>query len=86
MRDLVALRDRLDELKFGPKPDDHVWSLGLSARAERALKFMGVETIGDLMRLSANAVENVRLPNFGRKSRNEVKEAIFQLNPRTYRP
>jgi len=71
-----AIRDRLNpqpgsiaELKERP-----VSWLDLSERAYRALVHNDIRTIGHL--LACNEVMLLRLPNFGRKHLNEIKEAL----------
>lgn len=73
-------------MTIGIQPHHHVCSLGLSARAENALWCMRINSVDELSRLDPEYIDKYPLSNFGRKSRNEVKEAIFQLTHMGARP
>jgi len=79
--DPFRIRDNL-------KPNDSIISLvpPLSKRAYKALQFMRISTVGQLVEICHHDVDNLRMPNFGRKSRNEIKEAIAQLAERADLP
>lgn len=47
-----------------------------TSRTLNALKNFGITTVGELV--SKTEVELLLLPNFGRKSLNEIKEALFE--------
>jgi DNA-directed RNA polymerase alpha subunit len=51
--------------------------LHLSTRAYNCLKAEGILTVGDLMKWSPNAL--LKTPNLGRRSLNEIKEAMGDL-------
>ena len=51
--------------------------LSLSGRTFSTLVRMGIKTIGDVVQKSE--VEFLRTPNFGRKSLNEIKEVLQQM-------
>ncbi len=52
-------------------------NFGFSGRVTKAMKYLKVVTIGDLMKVSA---ENLRRPlNFGRRSMRELYEAVHQV-------
>jgi DNA-directed RNA polymerase subunit alpha len=51
-------------------------SLGFSTRVRLSLLNDGIKTLGDLTK--KNEVELLLIPNFGRCSLNEVKEALAQ--------
>jgi len=50
--------------------------LELGVRSYNCLKRVGIETIGDLVTKSENELASI--PNFGRKSIEEVKETLLQ--------
>lgn len=52
-------------------------SIYFSARTERCLKNINILTIGDLVSLSEHSL--LRLPNFGRKSLNELKDILDSM-------
>src|SRR5438874_885006 len=54
--------------------------LELGVRSYNCLKRVGIETIGDLVVKSEN--ELAAIPNFGKKSIEEVKETLAKLGPR----
>ena len=83
--ELVSLFSDLAEaasVTVGPAEDDEMPSdfaitveeLNLSVRSYNCLKRVGIETIGDLT--SKSESELVAIPNFGRKSIEEVKETL----------
>ena len=52
-------------------------NLQLSFRSDRALKLLNINYIGDLVTKSEG--ELLRIPNFGRLSLNEVKNALWNI-------
>lgn len=54
--------------------DTSVKELELTTRAAQCLKNEGLKTVGEVM--AKSDAELLRIPNFGRKSLHEVKEAI----------
>jgi DNA-directed RNA polymerase subunit alpha len=54
--------------------------LELSVRSANCLKNNNIVYIGDLVQKSEQ--EMLRTPNFGRKSLNEIKEVLAQMNLR----
>ena len=52
-------------------------NLELSLRSMNALKFLNINYIGDLVTKSEGEI--LRVPNFGRKSFNEVKKVLREL-------
>lgn len=58
--------------------DRKVDELELSIRVMSGLKTSGIDTIGDLVKLTE--VEFLRTPNFGIKSLNEIKEVLSGMD------
>ena len=58
----------------GPMDDILIEELELGVRSYNCLKRVGIETIGDLVSKSEN--ELAAIPNFGKKSIEEVKETL----------
>ena len=52
--------------------------LELSIRVMSGLKNIGIDTIGNLVKLTEG--EFLRTPNFGRKSLNEIKEVLSTMS------
>jgi len=87
---MLASMDRLQEIakwQLVPHVADEAGqlirplsSLGLSNRALNALQADGFYTVGDLIKMTQ--AEMLKMPNFGRKSINEVLEAIDSLGLR----
>jgi DNA-directed RNA polymerase subunit alpha len=64
----------------GPQPEDDMLidDLDLGVRSLNCLKREGIETVGDLMARSEQ--ELMCIPNFGRKSLDEVRERLDENN------
>ena len=60
----------------GPMHDILIEELELGVRSYNCLKRVGIETIGDLVTKSENELGSI--PNFGKKSIEEVKETLAQ--------
>ena len=58
--------------------DRKIDELELSIRVMSGLKNNGIDTIGDLVKLTEG--EFLRTPNFGRKSLNEIKEVLCGMS------
>ena len=69
-----------EEIKFNKNLLRKVEELELSVRSANCLKNDNIVFIGDLVRKSEN--EMLRTPNFGRKSLNEIKEVLTQMDLR----
>ena len=67
-----------DELEFNASLLKKVDELELSVRSANCLKNDNIVYIGDLILKSEN--EMLRTPNFGRKSLNEIKEVLSEMN------
>jgi DNA-directed RNA polymerase subunit alpha len=69
-----------DELEDGPEPEDDMMidDLDLGVRSLNCLKREGIETVGDLIGKSEQ--ELMCIPNFGRKSLDEVRERLEKNN------
>ena len=67
-----------DELEFNAFLLKKVDELELSVRSANCLKNDNIVYIGDLILKSEN--EMLRTPNFGRKSLNEIKEVLSEMN------
>ena len=67
-----------DELEFNAFLLKKVDELELSVRSANCLKNDSIVYIGDLILKSEN--EMLRTPNFGRKSLNEIKEVLSEMN------
>ena len=66
-----------DQLSFNPNLLKKVEELELSVRSANCLKNDNIIYIGDLVQKSES--EMLRTPNFGRKSLNEIKEVLQQM-------
>ena len=64
----------------GPQPEDDmvIDDLDLGVRSLNCLKREGIETVGDLIARSEQ--ELMCIPNFGRKSLDEVRERLDENN------
>ena len=58
--------------------DRKIDELELSSRVMNGLKNDGIDTIGDLVKLTEG--EFLRTPNFGRKSLNEIREILSGMS------
>ena len=67
-----------DELDFNPNLLMKVDELELSVRSANCLKNDNIVYIGDLVQKTES--EMLRTPNFGRKSLNEIKEVLTQMD------
>jgi DNA-directed RNA polymerase subunit alpha len=69
-----------DEVDEGPEPEDDMLidDLDLGVRSLNCLKREGIETVGDLIGKSEQ--ELMCIPNFGRKSLDEVRERLEKNN------
>jgi DNA-directed RNA polymerase subunit alpha len=65
------------DIPFDPNLLRHVEELEFSARVVNCLKGENIVYVGDLVQCSENTI--LRTPNFGRKSLNEIKDALAQL-------
>ena len=72
-----VIEDSEDELEFNTSLLKKVDELELSVRSANCLKNDNIVYIGDLILKSEN--EMLRTPNFGRKSLNEIKEVLQQM-------
>jgi DNA-directed RNA polymerase subunit alpha len=72
------LEDEIIELSFDPNLLKKVDELELSVRSQNCLKNDNIVYIGDLVTKSENQM--LKTPNFGRKSLNEIKEILTNLN------
>jgi DNA-directed RNA polymerase subunit alpha len=70
--------DEIEELKFDPNLLRKVDELELSVRSQNCLKNDNIVYIGDLVIKTEN--EMLKTPNFGRKSLNEIKEVLANMN------
>ncbi|HEY3797141.1 MAG TPA: DNA-directed RNA polymerase subunit alpha C-terminal domain-containing protein, partial [Caulobacteraceae bacterium] len=66
------------ELPFNPALLKKVDELELSVRSANCLKNDNIVYIGDL--IQKTEAEMLRTPNFGRKSLNEIKEVLANMN------
>ena len=67
-----------EKLSFNPHLLKKVEELELSVRSANCLKNDNIIYIGDLVQKSES--EMLRTPNFGRKSLNEIKEVLQQMD------
>ena len=73
-----AVRQERERVKpFYPAFLKRVDDLVFSVRTDNCLKFEGIVYIGDLVQKTED--EMLRLPNFGRRSLNEIKEVLAQM-------
>jgi len=70
--------EEVEELKFDPNLLRKVDELELSVRSQNCLKNDNIVYIGDLVIKSEG--EMLKTPNFGRKSLNEIKEVLANMN------
>ncbi|MGY3451943.1 hypothetical protein ACVILH_004285 [Bradyrhizobium sp. USDA 4353] len=73
----AADRSKIEDLPFNPTLLKIVDELELSMRTAYGLKNQEIVYLGDLVQKSE--ADMLRLPNFGRKSLNEIKEVLAQL-------
>ena len=66
--------DRIEELRAGPMHDILIEELELGVRSYNCLKRAGIQTVGDLLQKSESELNAI--PNFGRKSIEEVIETL----------
>jgi DNA-directed RNA polymerase alpha subunit len=57
-------------------PNDMVTVLDISVRAYNVIKYMGIVTVGDLLKITESQLLKER--NCGAKTRNEIKYDIFE--------
>jgi DNA-directed RNA polymerase subunit alpha len=74
----VVAEERAEEPAFNKNLLRRVEELELSVRSANCLKNDNIIYIGDLVQKSE--AEMLRTPNFGRKSLNEIKEVLAQMN------
>ncbi len=74
----VVAEERADEPAFNKNLLRRVEELELSVRSANCLKNDNIIYIGDLVQKTE--AEMLRTPNFGRKSLNEIKEVLAQMN------
>jgi len=74
----VVAEERAEEPAFNKNLLRRVEELELSVRSANCLKNDNIIYIGDLVQRSE--AEMLRTPNFGRKSLNEIKEVLAQMN------
>ncbi len=70
--------NEVEELKFDPNLLRKVDELELSVRSQNCLKNDNIVYIGDLVIKTEG--EMLKTPNFGRKSLNEIKEVLSNMN------
>jgi DNA-directed RNA polymerase alpha subunit len=73
----AMLTSRRSQSAFDPVLLTHIDELELTVRSSNCLKGAGVYCIGDLIHMTE--IEVLKLPNMGRRSVNEVKEALATL-------
>ena len=76
--EVEVIEEAVDELEFNAFLLKKVDELELSVRSANCLKNDSIVYIGDLILKSEN--EMLRTPNFGRKSLNEIKEVLSEMN------
>jgi len=76
--EVEVIEEPEDELEFNAFLLKKVDELELSVRSANCLKNDSIVYIGDLILKSEN--EMLRTPNFGRKSLNEIKEVLSEMN------
>ena len=74
----ASTQDDADELSFSRNMLKKVDELELSVRSANCLKNDNIVYIGDLVQMTET--EMLRTPNFGRKSLNEIKEVLKQMD------
>ncbi|MCH9054268.1 MAG: DNA-directed RNA polymerase subunit alpha [Proteobacteria bacterium] len=74
----IAEEERLEEPAFNKNLLRKVEELELSVRSANCLKNDNIVYIGDLVQKTES--EMLRTPNFGRKSLNEIKEVLAQMD------
>ena len=75
---VASAHDDADELTFSRNMLKKVDELELSVRSANCLKNDNIVYIGDLVQKTES--EMLRTPNFGRKSLNEIKEVLKQMD------
>jgi len=63
-----------------PHHDATIESLGLGGRATRSLRYMGIETVGQLIRHSADRL--LQEQNLGETTLNEIRTKLYDLGLR----
>ncbi len=75
--DVRSKRDSQSDVAFSPNMLRRVEELELNVRASNCLKELGISYIGDLVQKTENDL--MYIPNFGKKSLNEIKEALAHI-------
>ena len=75
--EVIADQSQVESLSFNSNLLKKVEELELSVRSANCLKNDNIIYIGDLVQKSES--EMLRTPNFGRKSLNEIKEVLQQM-------
>ena len=71
------IKEPCENLPFDRNLLKKVDELELSVRSAKCLKYECIIYIGDLVQKSESDI--LKIPNFGRKSFNEIKEVIYQM-------
>jgi DNA-directed RNA polymerase alpha subunit len=78
--DLVALRDQIDaeiRRRRPPIEDKDIGDIGLTSRAENALRIAGIERVGGLLALTEGRLRCI--PGLGLSSLVSIKESLDAL-------